>query len=152
MLHKVPPVFFRTLWVTAFKLGRVHTCIWRHFQLHSPELKRGRLGGGNLGVEVLVFAKMVRKKRGRTLAILSHVCSSTFVWHHWAERRWGQASSWAGLPRIYSTSLVWHAWALSSSPMGDSIGLLWLFSFSFHCYSVFFPWLTHSTILARRIP
>ena len=82
MLHKVPPVFFRTLWVTAFKLGRVHTCIRRHFQLHSPELKGGRLGGGNLGVEVLVFAKMVRKKRGRTRAILSHVCSSTFAWRN----------------------------------------------------------------------
>ena len=79
MLHKVPPVFFRKLWVTAFKLSHAHSCIWRHFQLHSLELERGRLGVGNLGVEVLVFAKMVRKKRGQTMAILSHVCSSVFV-------------------------------------------------------------------------
>ena len=71
MLHKVPPVFFRKLWVTAFKLSQVHNCIWRRFQLHSLELKRDRLGAGNLGVEVLVFAKMVRKKRGPTLAILN---------------------------------------------------------------------------------
>lgn len=116
MLHKVPPVFFRKLWVTAFKLSQVHNCIWRRFQLHSLELKRDRLGAGNLGVEVLVFAKMVRKKKGPNTGYikLSHVGSSLYLCDL-TERRRGQVVKLAGLTRSYSTSLVWHAWALSSS-------------------------------------